>query len=109
MSDNWSVPLREHVEARIVALEKATEVATKAMDVRLAGMNEFRDTLKDQAAKFITRSEVETLLRPICEDVRNLRKLADQAEGKASWNSVLLAGIGAIIGIVIGLVRIFGK
>lgn len=32
--------------------------ANTAMDKRLDGMNEFRDTLKDQSATFITRAEL---------------------------------------------------
>jgi Flp pilus assembly protein TadB len=42
------------LEAKDLALVKAE----KSMETRLAGMNEFRDTLKDQAGRFITRNEL---------------------------------------------------
>lgn len=75
------VPLREHIEALIVALrqetassfasvrrefdatdrtaKEATDKANSAMDKRLDHMNEFRDQLRDQAAKFVTRDLVD--------------------------------------------------
>lgn len=44
-------------QQRFVEQEKAILTALAANDRRLDGMNEFRDTLKDQAATFIPRSE----------------------------------------------------
>ena len=56
------IPLERHfdkiIDIRYEAIQDATELARKAMEKRLDGMNEFRDTLKDQAGKFVTRSEV---------------------------------------------------
>lgn len=48
----------DRLDERIKSLEKATVVAKEQMDKRLDGMNEFRDTLKDQAGRFITRDEM---------------------------------------------------
>lgn len=64
------VPLRQHVYA-IVGLivgallllqrerDKAVTTALEANERRLDGMNEFRASLKDQGATFITRKEAE--------------------------------------------------
>jgi hypothetical protein len=68
-------------------------------------MNEFREALKDQAARFITRDD----LRFLQEEVRGLRKLADMAEGKASQNSVLWTAAIAIVGLIISVIRLFVK
>ena len=54
-----NVSLKEHIESRLQALEKATEEAKKTLEKRLEGMNEFRSQLKDQAGTFITRVEFE--------------------------------------------------
>src|ERR1700730_627887 len=44
-------------EEKITARDRALTVAMATMDVRLDGMNEFRNTLRDQAAQFVTRDE----------------------------------------------------
>lgn len=67
------ISLRDYVEARIDALEKATTIAKEAMEGRLAGMNEFRDTLKDQASRFFTRQEMEDKIKVI-DELRNTLK-----------------------------------
>ena len=59
------VSLKEYFESRIESLEKAVYVASSAMDRRLEGMNEFRDAMKDQAARIVTREELEIQLRSI--------------------------------------------
>ena len=53
------VTLKEYFDAQIENVKQATELARESMEKRLDGMNEFRDTLKDQAGKFITRQEYE--------------------------------------------------
>ena len=47
------------LEERLIASEKALNVAHEGMQERLAGMNEFRDQLRNQAATFIARKEFE--------------------------------------------------
>jgi hypothetical protein len=57
-----SVPLLYHIETVIDigfrSRDKEVASAYQSMEKRLDGMNEFRDTLKDQAAKFVTRAEL---------------------------------------------------
>ncbi len=52
----------KHVEklmyAELNADRRAVEKALASMERRLDGMNEFRTTLKDQAATFVTRREL---------------------------------------------------
>lgn len=44
------------------AEQRAVEAAVKAMDRRLDSMNEFRDQLRDQAATFIRREQLESFI-----------------------------------------------
>ncbi len=57
-----TVSMKEYVDERLDAQQKAVDKAEQQLRERLAGMNEFRDTLRDQAGKFVTRDEI-TLLR----------------------------------------------
>ena len=57
MSERDEVTLRELLEARLEATEKALGLARVELERRLEGMNEFREQLRDQAARFITRDE----------------------------------------------------
>jgi hypothetical protein len=95
------VTLKEHLESRIAAVEKSIHVADIAMQERLSGMNEFRNTLRDQASKFITRDESEAKreaivshmdikLEAMCEQLRLLEKYQSQMEGKASQSQLNL-------------------
>lgn len=48
----------ERTKERFEAIAQATTIARASMEHRLAGMNEFRDALKDQTAAFVTRQEL---------------------------------------------------
>lgn len=96
------VSLREYIESRLDAIEKATTLAYDSMNKRLEGMNEFRDALKDQTGKFATRDEVKLVVDRLGEDVRGLRESKANLEGKASQQSVVAAQLLALIGIVLG-------
>ena len=98
------VPLRDYVDQRInsmliqietrfalaleaqnqavTAIERATEKAENQLNYRLEGMNEFRDTLRDQAAGLATKESVEvmreTLRKEVCEARNESRERADR-------------------------------
>lgn len=96
------VSLKEHFETRITALERATDTATKTLDKRLDSMNEFRNTLKDQAGTFVTRSD----LKKIESDIEDLNNWKSRQEGKASQLYVTITLVIALIGIFISLIGI---
>lgn len=56
--DNQIKWLRQLFDSKIAANEEAKKNAFNSMEKRLDGMNEFRNTLKDQAAMFVTRREL---------------------------------------------------
>jgi len=51
------VTLKDYIDTRLSAMDRATEQAYRTMESRLEGMNEFRNTLRDQAGQFVTRTE----------------------------------------------------
>jgi hypothetical protein len=125
--DSNTVSLLDHFDVRFAALEKAInqrfdeskEAVLKAegqMNKRLEGMNEFRDTIKDiqkasaiAAEKFIDRDNLELMLKPICDDIRGLQKIANIAEGKASKSTVWGSYALAIVSLIIAAVKVFVK
>lgn len=102
------VPLKEHFEARVAALEKATVVASTAMERRLDGMNEFRDTLRDQAARFVTRDEVGLQLKALCAEVEELKRFRAVVDAKASMSAVYVSYLLAAIGIILSVLSLLG-
>ncbi len=76
MTEDHNVSLRDHFNEQIKWVDKyfqkqletsqkAIEKAEQQLNTRLESMNEFRDTLRDQASQFTTRREFEILERRI--------------------------------------------
>lgn len=97
---------RAYYESRLAALEKATEVATDTLNTRLAGMNEFRDTLKDQAGRFVTRDELGVRLDRVQAELNELRQFRDQLTGAASQKSVNVALLFSILSLALGVLGV---
>ncbi len=102
MTEREVVTMRDYIDTKIEALEKATTLAKETMERRLEGMNEFRDALKDQNTTFITRAEYENL----CKEVQELRESRAELSGKADQKSVNTTFIIAILGVVTAFVGI---
>jgi len=104
--------LGRYTESRLCSIEKATEVAKVAMERRLEGMNEFRDTLKDQAARFVTQQEFDARLDPLLARISALERSESRAEGKASQGAVNVAMALSLLGLLLSavalLVRLLG-
>ncbi len=82
-------------EQRFVSGDEAIAKAERTMNERLNSMNEFRDALKDQAARMATRVELETL----DGQVQELRRIRANMEGRIAVMSavVSMAVTGAIL------------
>ena|SRR3990172_6160168 len=93
------------IGARFDAAQSAVDKAERSMNSRLEGMNEFRDTLKDQASKFIT----EERLKPIESAVDKLRISEATLAGKASQTALLFTLFVSVVGLVIGIIEFFSK
>lgn len=112
--------LKEYICARLDGIEKATSIAYSAMNLRLEGMNGFReelrcqnDQLRSQSSSFITRPEHDALIKKFDDDVLRIEtsvgKLGNfqaSIEGKASQSSVLIGYAVAATGILFGIIGI---
>jgi len=99
-----AVTLRDYIEAKLEAVDRQTQAAAQTMDKRLDGMNEFRETLRDQASKFVTRAELTIQIDRLTDRQDELRTFKNRLEGKASAISVYIAYAIAIIGIVLNII-----
>ena len=111
------VTLREYFESRFDAMDKALEISQKSNDARLERMNEFREAMKDQAGRFITRemadatrnqmlAEIRAEISTICADIDNLKKYQATMEGKASQTAVFITLGIAILGLALTVVSL---
>ena len=86
------ISLKEFILMKMDAVETATKISREGMNHRLESMNEFRDTLKDQAKDFVTRNELESIL-----------------DKKASNVSGLIATFISIVGLVLAAISLIVK
>lgn len=75
----------DRTKERFDSINRATTLARESMEKRLDGMNDFRNTLKDQAAAFIPRSE---FMRVISELNRYLTKDVYEVQHAQVWKQV---------------------
>ncbi len=95
--DGEIVTMREYIDLRFADFQRAIDKAETAMTARLAGMNEFRDQLRDQASKFVTRAELDIHLQTIQCAIDDLKKSRDQQTGRVGASAVYIAyGISAV-------------
>ena len=106
MSGETDVSLKEYVEARFNAMDKALELYTANNNNRLDHMNEFREENKNLSITKISTDACESYRASIDKELRPLRKAIDVMEGKASQRSVYIAWLIAIIGIGLAIVSI---
>ena len=109
MNGQETITPKEFITEKFVNLEKTTELARSSMEKRLDGMNEFRDTLKDQASRFVTRSELETIVEKIGSEIKLLNKSKDILEGKASQLSVNITLTVSIVSVLIAIIALIHK
>lgn len=92
------------VSAAMAATEKAVSKAEAAAEKRFDGVNEFRQTLTDQAASFMTRVEADAKMGNNAKDIVELKgkleKIDGQTGGKNQSWLILVAAFGLIFGLV---------
>lgn len=103
MADNVN-SLRELMLEKFSALKDSMELSRQSMEKRLEGMNEFREALKDQTAKFITRNEHEAMMNNYNKDIRELRESRAMLEGKASQSSLNIVLGVSLVAILISII-----
>jgi hypothetical protein len=115
-----AVDMKQYVDSKCADFEKvcvakhagtdhALDLASTALDKRLEGMNEFRNTLRDQAGGFLTRSEYNFAHEKISTDVAELKTFRAVIESKASQTSMMITMAIALIGLLVSVVSLFFK
>jgi hypothetical protein len=101
------VTMQDYINARIEAIMRENTVAHEALDKRLCSMNEIREQLNRQAATFLSRDVYDISHDRVLSDIKHLQQWRAAQEGKASQNSVWLAYLLSLVGIVTGLFGLF--
>ena len=103
------VSLRDYVDVRLNAIEKAHELSCAATDKRLAVMNNFREALQDQTAQMATRSELDIAESKLELQLRPLQDFKIALEAKASQQSVNVALLLSLAGLLLAIVNLLKK
>jgi len=98
--------VKEQSSAALLAAEKAIDKSEDAVQRRFESVNEFRETLSDQAKNFINREEWNANTKRLEERISTLQSRMDTREGttqgiSSSWGFVVGA-IGVVSGLMIG-------
>ena len=107
--DSRFTELKNYMDVKFNSIEKSTCLAQDNLNARLENMNEFRNSLKDQTAQYITKAELETIKARYDSDIRVLRETNAEVKGKATQNSVYIGYIIAFVGLIIGMVSLLIK
>ena len=103
------VTLKEYIEARLVAMDKASELAREVNTIQHESLNNWRQAMQEQSKTLMPRAEYEIYHRKVEEDIRMLQKYQATMEGKASQNSVNLALAISIIGTIMAFIGLVEK
>lgn len=118
--DDRDIRFQQRFEAQTLAINAALlstkEAVVKAEDAterRFASVNEFRQTLSDQAGQFVTRAEFDAVKLTGEERIRDLTTRLDKAEGKSGGYSAfygwMIAAAGLIVSVIIVMNVLFGS
>jgi hypothetical protein len=97
------IALREYVDIRFEAQQKAVDKAEIDLNKRLDAVNEFRKQLADETQSFITRNEYGQAHSALVDKVTELTKRIDAAESRsgglsAGWAYLIgAAGVAALL------------
>lgn len=97
------VSLRDHIESKFAAQDKALDLHERALELRLRTLNEYRDQAKAEAARYATLVEVAALR----EQIDGLRLSRAELAGKAGANQVIVAQMIALAALVASLLGLF--
>jgi hypothetical protein len=103
MSD---VDLKEYVDKLRAADLDAVKAALTSADKRLEGMNEFRKTLSDQAAKFIIRDEYYAAHQALIDKIDGVIVRIAAQEGSNKGSELTKANIIAYFGVAVAIITV---
>lgn len=100
------VTLREYLESRLEAVAATMAATEKALEVRLAAMNELRDQINTERGRYVQREESNKDHRALEADIRDLRESRALLAGKASMASVFWTGFVSVLSLMIALMSL---
>jgi hypothetical protein len=112
-SNDTLVSLREYLEARIAAVEAGIVAAKESADMRLEGMNQFRQQIERERSFYVPRGEYQIARDGLEKAVHEQQLKWSNLEGKASQSSVIgayvVAGVGWVLAIGFGIAGLIFK
>ena len=89
--------VKEQSSAAMLAAEKAILKAESATEKRFEAVNEFRQTLSDQAANFLSRNEFQSSSASLVDKIDALDKRVSKAENLDAGKDTYSGRIGYLI------------
>uniref|UniRef100_A0A6M3J358 Uncharacterized protein n=2 Tax=viral metagenome TaxID=1070528 RepID=A0A6M3J358_9ZZZZ len=94
----------KQMNLQIAAIRSELAVANKALEFRLAGMNEIRSQLSDQAATFLRKDEAKAQFEKLEMKVDMLQSAMAKREGSARWTDYMVTiAISAAVFLLLNL------
>lgn len=100
------VGAKENVAAALAAAKEAVVKAEMAADKRFESVNEFRQTLSDQATTFMPRMESNARLDAMSEKIALLQSSKDNIAGHGAGVSGVWAMVFGAVGLLTGLLML---
>ena len=104
LPDEPTVSLRDYIDIRFDALDKAVTKADAASEKRFESTNEWRATMNDKDRLVMPRTEAENLIRGLSDKIEaltlRLNAKDDQNRGQSSVWAYLIAGVGLLSALV---------
>lgn len=100
---------KEATAAALAAADRAVQKAESAANDRFAAVNEFRATLQDQTRTFVTREVFEALAARLDELRTTMSEQRGAKKGLSEGWGVLLAAGGFIFGLVAMVILIINQ
>jgi hypothetical protein len=97
------------VNAALQAAEKAVTKAEAASEKRFESVNEFRETLSDQARTFIPRAEAELRMGTIERDLSTLKNANVERRGQSVGAKEMWGYVAFAIGLVLTVLSILSR
>ena len=98
---------REVSDSKFMSIEESRRLAKIEQDKRLDGMNEFRETLRDQASTFVTRRDYDVRHQDLVNRIESAEKVQAAAtarlEGRAGLSSWIAPNAPAIISLIVAI------
>lgn len=111
------VAAEKAVNKALEAADRAVMKAENSAEKRFESVNEFRTTLSDQAANFLTRSEAQSKIDAISERVGDIKTRLDTGDGgkiEKHENTATMIAIGGlaisiVVAVFVGMGLLIGK